>query len=53
MLITYDENGGFPDHTVPPSNVKNPTPEDETGPGNFDWTRLGARVPGIVISPWL
>ena len=31
----------------------NPSPESESGPDNFEFTRYGTRVPGIIISPWL
>ena len=37
IIITYDENGGFFDHVVPPTR-------DKWGPGT--------RVPAIVISPF-
>lgn len=38
IIITYDENGGFWDHVAPPK-------ADRWGPG--------ARVPAILISPWV
>ncbi len=38
---------------IPPMNVSNPYPESEGHPHKFDFTRLGVRVPAIVISPWL
>jgi len=52
LLITYDEAGGFFDHKVPPKTV-NPNPDAPPFPDDFEFTRLGVRVPGIVISPWL
>jgi phospholipase C len=38
IIVTYDENGGRWDHVVPPVRL--------------DGWGVGARVPGIVISPW-
>ena len=45
MFITYDENGGFFDHVVPP---KAPDAYAEQG-----LDQLGFRVPGIVAGPWV
>ncbi len=54
LIITYDEHGGFFDHVAPPVAI---SPND--GPRssdysrhNFDFTRLGVRVPAVVISPY-
>jgi len=41
FIITYDEHGGFYDHVPPPETV------DE----NPAFTRLGMRVPSLVIGP--
>ncbi|KAL2917742.1 hypothetical protein HK105_202615 [Polyrhizophydium stewartii] len=52
FLITYDENGGFYDHVVPPTGV--PIPDDSKlnpAAGDFKFDRLGVRVPTILISP--
>jgi phospholipase C len=43
LLITYDEHGGFFDHVEPPA-----APDDDAR-----FRRYGARVPAIVISPWV
>jgi len=54
LLITYDEHGGFFDHVGPPTDAPSPdniTAYDCTPPFNF--TRLGVRVPAVVISPWV
>ncbi|KAH6578264.1 hypothetical protein BSLG_007662 [Batrachochytrium salamandrivorans] len=54
FIITYDENGGFYDHVVPPTDV--PIPDASvvgTGVGDFKFDRLGPRVPTIVISPYV
>jgi phospholipase C len=55
LVITYDEHGGFFDH-VPPAPVV-PSPDDidfvdeSTGEVLFDFTRLGVRIPTLVVSP--
>ena len=52
LIITWDEHGGFFDHVVPPPAV---APGDPPAPlasqHGFDFKRLGARVPAVVISP--
>ncbi|MEO8874101.1 MAG: alkaline phosphatase family protein [Polyangiaceae bacterium] len=56
FIQTYDENGGFYDHVVPPAACPpDDTPADLTGsdaafPGGFD--REGFRVPMLVVSPF-
>jgi phospholipase C len=47
LVILYDEHGGFYDHVVPPSNAI--APDEHTA--SFDFTRLGVRVPAILVSP--
>jgi phospholipase C len=49
LVITYDEHGGFYDHVDPPATV---APDSRTAP-NFDFKKLGVRVPTILVSPWL
>ncbi|KAJ6093152.1 hypothetical protein N7486_008441 [Penicillium sp. IBT 16267x] len=59
LIINFDEHGGFADHVPPPMNV--PQPQDGitfngTSDGylvQYDFTRLGVRVPAILISPYL
>lgn len=51
LLVTYDEHGGFFDHVPPPTNVPNPDGINSTD-DPFDFTRLGVRVPMLLISPW-
>lgn len=53
LIITFDEHGGCYDHVVPPSA----TPPDSSGFNNkgvgqdsFDFTRLGVRVPMVMVS---
>lgn len=53
LIITYDEHGGFWDSIPPTQSVKNPDPSNEGMPYKFDYTRLGPRVPAIIISPWV
>jgi phospholipase C len=63
LFITYDEEGGFFDHLVPPTPPQTraeglstvPT-TNEIFPGDADHPAgpygLGVRVPMIVVSPW-
>jgi phospholipase C len=59
FILTFDEHGGFGDHVEPPVNV--PAGDDlvwtETAQDGknitFDFTRLGVRVPTLLISPWV
>ncbi|KAJ3109874.1 hypothetical protein HDU97_000104 [Phlyctochytrium planicorne] len=52
LIITYDEHGGFYDHVPPPVNVPSPDKisDDSTV---LKFTRLGVRIPTIVVSPWI
>jgi phospholipase C len=50
FLVVYDEHGGFYDHVVPPANAVAPS---GASPEGFDFTRLGVRVPAVVVSPWI
>jgi phospholipase C len=63
LIITYDEEGGFFDHLVPPtppqSSAEGLSTVDTTNEifaGNTDHPRgpygLGIRVPTLVLSPW-
>jgi phospholipase C len=62
LLITYDEHGGLYDHVPPPAGVPSPGGQPSTAgrlsralfyrkAAAFDFTRLGPRVPAVVISP--
>lgn len=59
FILSFDEGGGFADHVVPPVNVPagdNLTYTEKAADGKtstFDFTRLGVRVPTILMSPWL
>uniref|UniRef100_A0A5B7B6P2 Putative non-specific phospholipase C3-like isoform X1 n=1 Tax=Davidia involucrata TaxID=16924 RepID=A0A5B7B6P2_DAVIN len=54
FVIVYDEHGGFYDHVPTPVNGV-PSPDGIVGPEpyNFQFDRLGVRVPAILISPWI
>eukprot|EP01114_Cavostelium_apophysatum_P021828 TRINITY_DN771_c1_g1_i2.p1 TRINITY_DN771_c1_g1~~TRINITY_DN771_c1_g1_i2.p1 ORF type:complete len:480 (+),score=98.93 TRINITY_DN771_c1_g1_i2:130-1569(+) len=53
LIITYDEHGGFYDHVPPPQgHIPNPDGFCSLLPP-FNFTRLGVRVPTVMISPWI
>ncbi len=52
LVVLYDEHGGFYDHVSPPEKVPNPDGKVSSNP-SFDFTRLGVRVPAVLISPWV
>lgn len=52
LVINYDEHGGFYDHLPTPLQVPNPDGKNSTDPP-FDFTRIGVRVPAVLISPWI
>jgi phospholipase C len=57
LVIVYDEHGGTYDH-VPPTPAVNPDDKVWTNDGvstdpSFDFTRLGVRVPAVLISPYI
>ena len=51
LLIVYDEHGGLYDHVEPPLTV-NPDGQVSKSPP-FDFTRLGPRVPAVIVSPYI
>jgi phospholipase C len=56
LVILYDEGGGFYDHVPPPTtNVVPPGDAEVEGrnENGFDFTKLGPRVPAVVVSPWI
>ncbi|XP_010258490.1 PREDICTED: non-specific phospholipase C4-like [Nelumbo nucifera] len=53
FIITYDEHGGFYDHVPTPTGVPSPDDIASPEPFNFNFDRLGVRVPTIFISPWI
>ena len=52
FIVLYDEHGGNYDHIPPPAEVVNPDGKISETPA-FDFTRLGVRVPAVLVSPWL
>ncbi len=50
LIITFDEHGGLFDH-VPPPYAENPWPNDVID--GFRYDIMGARVPTILVSPWI
>jgi len=51
LIITYDEHGGFFDHQAPSEAA--PAPDSILGDNGFDFTRLGVRIPTVMVSPWI
>ena len=59
IILNFDEHGGFADHVPPPTNIPPPgdginfngTSDDHLV--QYDFTRLGIRVPAFIISPWV
>ena len=52
LVVLYDEHGGFYDHVPPPGSVPSPDGKKSKNPF-FDFTRLGVRVPAILVSPYV
>jgi len=52
LIVTYDEHGGFYDHVTPPFGAPNPDGRTSANPP-FEFTRLGLRVPTVLVSPWI
>ena len=50
FIITFDEHGGTWDHVPPPIAVK---PDISPSLRPFDFRRMGARVPTLLVSPWV
>jgi phospholipase C len=51
LVITFDEHGGFFDHVRPPRGVAPGDAAEHEPEQSFDFTRLGVRVPAIIVSP--
>jgi len=57
LIWYYDEHGGYYDHVRPPRALNpgdgsHPQLPDGTPSFGDDYTRLGFRVPAVVVSPW-
>jgi len=50
FIVTYDEHGGNYDHVPPPTDAT-PPGDGTVGEFGFDFTRLGVRVPAVLVSP--
>ena len=50
LIITFDEHGGCYDHVDPPRGITPPDLSKFNKQDNFDFTRLGIRVPMIMVS---
>jgi phospholipase C len=50
LIITFDEHGGCYDHVPPPGSVTAPDLSGYTLEDDFDFKRLGIRVPTIMVS---
>jgi phospholipase C len=48
LVVLYDEHGGFYDHVSPPHCVSPDNVHTQ-----YDFARLGPRVPALLISPWI
>ncbi len=58
LIITYDEHGGCFDHVPPPcTNFQSEYPcskqEHQGVQKDFGFSRLGVRVPMVMVSPWI
>jgi phospholipase C len=59
FVITFDEHGGCFDHQPPPPAVSpdgiviEANKECDGQGSNFDFRRLGVRVPAVLVSPWI
>jgi phospholipase C len=52
LVVLYDEHGGFYDRVPPPDSLPSPDGKTAKHPP-FDFTRLGVRVPAILVSPFV
>ena len=48
FIVTFDEHGGTFDHAAPPATM---APDPLRDWSNFDFDRLGLRIPTLLISP--
>jgi len=52
LVVLFDEHGGFYDQVSPPTGVPNPDGRVSGNPA-FDFSRLGIRVPAVLVSPFI
>ncbi|MGO8866468.1 MAG: alkaline phosphatase family protein [Alphaproteobacteria bacterium] len=48
LVVFFDEHGGFYDHVEPPTTI---APDGHHK--DYDFERLGVRVPALLVSPWV
>jgi hypothetical protein len=57
FIVTWDDPGGFFDHVPPPGTGSAPPPDGHRAcrdtDSEFQFDRLGARLPVLLISPWV
>jgi phospholipase C len=53
LVITFDEFVGSFDHVAPPTAVPPWTSPPPFSTNGFDFRRYGARVPSLLVSPWI
>jgi phospholipase C len=56
LLVVYDEHGGIYDHVPPPSctpDAFHASSQYTLTGTQFNFDRLGVRVPAILVSPWV
>jgi len=51
LIVVHDEHGGTYDHRFPDIAAVNPDGL-VSSPSGFPFTRYGARVPAVIVSPW-
>ncbi len=51
LVLLYDEHGGYFDHVPPPAAV--PPDDVSAAAPRFGFSRLGVRVPALLVSPWV
>src|SRR5262249_52132025 len=51
LIVVHDEHGGTYDHRFPNTAAVNPDGLVSLASG-FGFTRYGARVPAVIVSPW-
>ena len=52
LIITHDEHGGCFDH-IPPTAAPKPFNKEKSGEMNFNFDRLGVRVPMVMVSAYI
>jgi phospholipase C len=55
FIVTWDEHGGFYDHAIPPAAVApgDSHPGSDHNQYGFTFEQYGARVPAVIVSPWI